>query len=71
MAAHRKPYQAPGSRGPVNEPGLTGRDPHGRFNEGRGSGANRNRPPQYSGPGSVTESPLDSDDPDNHGWRRP
>ena len=58
--AHRKPYVAPGTRGPVTENPVTGRDPDGRINKGKGTGANRDWGPQY--PGGVTENPKSWDD---------
>lgn len=63
MAHRKRPYRAPGTRGPVNESPIEGRDPHGRMND-KGSGNVSH--PQYRGPGVVNESPIHVDNRPEH-----
>ena len=60
---HRKPYVAPGTRGPVTENPVPGKDPSGRMNSDKGGGGNVSQP-QYKG--GVQESPEHVDDRKEH-----
>ena len=62
---HRKPYHAPGTRGPVNENPVEGKDPGGRMNSDKGGGGNVSQP-QVRGRGAVQESPISVDDRAEH-----